>query len=54
VAEVWGQYGNPEERERPALEAGTRTLVKTVTADTNVCVCVCNCYLYSIVTSCDV
>jgi hypothetical protein len=37
VAEVKGDFGNPEERERRPLEAVTRRLVKTVTGDTGVC-----------------
>jgi hypothetical protein len=29
VAKAWGQFGNPEEGERPALETVTRELVQT-------------------------
>jgi hypothetical protein len=29
MAEAWGQFGNPEERERLPLEAVTGGLVKT-------------------------
>jgi hypothetical protein len=36
-----GQFGNPEEGERPLLEASTKQrLVKTVTENTNLCVIV--------------
>jgi hypothetical protein len=38
VAEVLGQFGNPEEGECPPLEAVTKKLVKAVTEVTNVCV----------------
>jgi hypothetical protein len=34
VVEAWEQFGNPEEREHPLLEAVTRGLVITVTEDT--------------------
>jgi hypothetical protein len=38
VAEVWGQFGNPEEGECPPLETITRRLVKTQqTEKTEVC-----------------
>jgi hypothetical protein len=33
VAEAGGQFGNPEEGERPQLEAVTRKLVKTQQAE---------------------
>jgi hypothetical protein len=33
VAEARGQFGNPEERERPPLDAVTRRLVKTQQAE---------------------
>jgi hypothetical protein len=33
VAEARGQFGNPEEEERPPLEAVTRKLVKTQQAE---------------------
>jgi hypothetical protein len=38
AAEIWGQFGNLEEREPLLLEAVTRGLVKIVMA----LVCVCN------------
>jgi hypothetical protein len=31
VAEVWRQFWNPKERDRPQLEAGARRLMNTVT-----------------------
>jgi hypothetical protein len=37
-----GQFGNPDERERPPLEAVARRLVKTVTEDSRMRVTV-NC-----------
>jgi hypothetical protein len=57
VAEAWGQFGNPEEGERPSLEAVTRQrLVKTQQAEkTSVCAVV-NCrvlqLLVPVLTSC--
>jgi hypothetical protein len=29
MAEIWGKFGNPEQREHPPLEAFTRGMVKT-------------------------
>jgi hypothetical protein len=43
IAEPRGQFGNPDERGRPPLEAVTRAFVKTMTDDSGVCVCVCVC-----------
>jgi hypothetical protein len=40
VAEARGQFGKPEERERPSLEALIRRLVQTVTLDAVACVTV--------------
>lgn len=37
MAEARGQCVNPEEEERPSLEAVTRRLVTTVTEDISVC-----------------
>jgi hypothetical protein len=37
VVEARGYFRNPEEGERPPLEAVTRRLVKTVIKDTRVC-----------------
>jgi hypothetical protein len=38
-----GQFGIPQEKERPPMEAVTKELVKTAIDDTNICVCVCVC-----------
>jgi hypothetical protein len=38
VAEARGQFGNPEEGERPPLEAVTRRLVKTQQTEKTYCV----------------
>jgi hypothetical protein len=35
MAEVQGQFGNPNEEEHPPLEAATRRLVKIVTENTS-------------------
>jgi predicted hydrolase (HD superfamily) len=40
VAQTRGQFADPEKRECLALEAVTRSLVRTVTEDTNVYVTV--------------
>jgi hypothetical protein len=40
VAEGRERFGNPDERERLALEAGTRRLVQTVSETTSLCVIV--------------
>jgi hypothetical protein len=37
VAEARGHFGNPEEAERPPLEAVTRRRVKAATENTSVC-----------------
>jgi hypothetical protein len=42
VTEARGRIRNPEEEERPPLQAITKTPVKTVNR-TTVCVCVCAC-----------
>jgi hypothetical protein len=43
VAEARGQFGNPEEVERPPLEAVTRGLVKTQKAEKTYVYAVVNC-----------
>jgi hypothetical protein len=45
VAEARGQFGNPEERERPSLEAVTRKLVKAMTENASIYVAV-SCKVY--------